>query len=326
MMVSQYGLNNPQHANPHGNAKHMAQPLRAANMNIKPGARTGASPPKVRGGASPPRARPKASVDNTAVVPGPGHYGQMYADAAVSGPATHQHAYGHASASSFDQDHRRGHPAYAPQQQRSVSSLSTTGPPTSKQSKTAGQILPPYLRGMLGGGGGGGGGGAGLSKTAGARRGGGGSGGPALQRSYSEDFSGKIADKNAIHASVQPALSASPPGGSSEEMIYGLDTGETSAYPLLGFDATLPERSYESVKQSLMSFETAAVRPGKRRGVVFPPIRQVWCFRVRVHIALIWMCVCVLVAWKMILREFEAKMNVIWGMRGVVFPANYLTD
>lgn len=122
------------------------------------------------------------------------------------------------------------------------------------RSKT--QILPSYLQNSMG---------SGQGKHAGGGGGGGGRQGPggAIQRSFSEGFDAQ---------SVLQAMSVASPG-EDESGIYGLDVGDTTAYPLLGFDATLPERSYDHVKSSLSQFEQATTRPGKRRGVVFPPIK-----------------------------------------------------
>lgn len=121
-------------------------------------------------------------------------------------------------------------------------------------SKSKTQILPAYLQNASGKGGGGGG-----------RGGPGGS----MQRSYSEGFD----SFDDVGGGVQQAMSAAAPG--EDDMgIYGLDVGDTTAYPLMGFDASLPERSYDNVKSSLSQFEQAANRPGKRRGVVFPPIKS----------------------------------------------------
>eukprot|EP00961_Rhodomonas_salina_P206420 2786495-Rhodomonas_salina.1 len=63
--------------------------------------------------------------------------------------------------------------------------------------------------------------------------------------------------------------------GPAEDPLPPIDVGvEPTAYPLLGFDAELPKRTYESVKQSLDSFEAVTKKPGARGKKLFPPIRQ----------------------------------------------------
>ena len=116
--------------------------------------------------------------------------------------------------------------------------------------KSVRQILPAYLRsGTL---------------PAGPKRGG---GGVAFNVSESIDANGPGGE---YRESIQNAMEMSAP--SDVDAVQALDVGDMTAYPLLGFDAELPTRSSETVKQSLGIFEQSTKRDIKQKRSVLPPI------------------------------------------------------
>jgi hypothetical protein len=70
--------------------------------------------------------------------------------------------------------------------------------------------------------------------------------------------------------SIQDAMRVGAP--SDTDLVQPLDVGDMTAYPLLGFDAELPTRSSETVKQSLSQFETSTKREMKQKRTILPPI------------------------------------------------------
>ena len=122
----------------------------------------------------------------------------------------------------------------------------------SKSGKSVRQILPAYLR-------------SGTLPQ-----------GPRGGRS-SEHVSFNVSDSMDMDASreehresIQDAMAMAAP--SDTDAVQALDVGDMTAYPLLGFDAELPTRSSETVKASLVQFESSAKGDGKPKRGILPPI------------------------------------------------------
>ena len=79
-----------------------------------------------------------------------------------------------------------------------------------------------------------------------------------------------VSSEGAYRDSIRDALSTMAP--SDADLVQPLDVGDMTAYPLLGFDAQLPRRSSENVKQSLTHFESSAKREVKSNRSILPPI------------------------------------------------------
>ena len=122
------------------------------------------------------------------------------------------------------------------------------------RSKSVRQILPAYLRsGTL---------------PSGPRR-------PGSAGRSSEHVSFNMSDSidmsvDGFRESIQDAMRVGAP--SDTDLVQPLDVGDMTAYPLLGFDAELPTRSSETVKQSLSQFETSTKRETKQKRTILPPI------------------------------------------------------
>ena len=118
--------------------------------------------------------------------------------------------------------------------------------------KSVRQILPAYLRsGTI---------------PSGPKRGG---GGVSFNVSESMDISSLTED---YRESVQNAMDTMGPG--DDDGVQSLDVGDMTAYPLLGFDAEMPTRSSDAVKQSIKQLEQATKRDGKQKKVLLPPIQS----------------------------------------------------
>jgi len=122
--------------------------------------------------------------------------------------------------------------------------------------KTVRQILPAYLR-------------SGTVPTGPKRPGSAGRSSEHASFNLSESMD-VSASADGIRDSVQDAMGVAAP--SDTDAVQSLEVGDMTAYPLLGFDAELPTRSSDTVKQSLTAFESSAKREVKHKRGILPPI------------------------------------------------------
>jgi hypothetical protein len=122
--------------------------------------------------------------------------------------------------------------------------------------KTVRQILPAYLR-------------SGTVPSGPRRPGSAGRSSEHVSFNLSESMD-VSASADRIRNSIHDAMGVAAP--SDSDAVQSLEVGDMTAYPLLGFDAELPTRSSDTVKQSLTAFESSTKREVKQKRGVLPPI------------------------------------------------------